>query len=143
MDRPSAILMSIHPRHAKAIINGDKTAEFRRVKPKLKSGDLVVIYETSPIMAVTSIFSVKQVLWLPIDKLWGKTKSLAAISEKEFFDYFAGNTDGCAIIINKVWVLDTKKALSELSSAEKVIKPPQSYIYLPYDNLEEIAGSNL
>ena len=141
MDRPSAILMSIHPKYAKAIISGEKTAELRRVKLKLKNGDLVVIYETSPIMAVTSIFSVKQLLWLPIEKLWDKTKNIAAVSKEEFFDYFIGNTCGCAIIIDKVWVLNTKKPLSEFKSADKAIKPPQSYIYLPYDNFEEITES--
>lgn len=135
MHKHSAILMSIHPQYAQAIISGDKTAELRRIKPKLKNGDLVVIYETAPTKAITGVFSVKDVIWVPIELLWSKVKNKAKVSKQAFDNYFVGNEYGCAIIIDNVWSFKTNISLQEISISGKQIRPPQSYIYLQDGNL--------
>jgi len=51
-------ILSIHPCHAGRIYSGAKTWEFRRVLPGFDVGDLVLIYETSPVSLVTGEFHV-------------------------------------------------------------------------------------
>lgn len=139
MSDSSAVLMSIHPKYASSIKSGEKTVELRRVKPKLKQDDLVVIYETSPISSITAMFSVKKVEWLPLDELWKKVRGKACITKKEFNEYFSGNDYGCSIVIGHTWQMDKPISLDLLCTDTNTIRPPQSYIYLSADNIGKIS----
>lgn len=48
------IILSIHPKWAKLIYEGKKTIEWRKTLPKkIKKGDKVFLYETSPVFKIT------------------------------------------------------------------------------------------
>ncbi|WP_237302536.1 ASCH domain-containing protein [Streptomyces sp. S063] len=49
-----ALLLSLHPRFATAILNGEKTVELRRQRVAVPPGTPVIIYATSPTMALTA-----------------------------------------------------------------------------------------
>jgi predicted transcriptional regulator len=51
-------IMSIRPCFARSIYAGDKHYEFRRARVRLRSGDMVVLYETAPIGRLTGRFTV-------------------------------------------------------------------------------------
>ena len=53
------VLMSIKPVYAKLIKSGQKTIELRRIAPKVKSGDILVIYESSPVKRVTAFCEIE------------------------------------------------------------------------------------
>ena len=53
------VLMSIKPIYAEFIKNGEKTVELRRVLPKIKYGDVIVVYETAPVQRITMTCTVK------------------------------------------------------------------------------------
>lgn len=53
MSSTRAVLMSIRPHHAQRIYSGTKPYEFRRVASGIRSGDMIFLYETSPVSAVT------------------------------------------------------------------------------------------
>lgn len=55
------IIMSIHPKWAEKIYNGEKRVEWRKTRPKLEGKTRVYIYETSPINKVTGFFTILDV----------------------------------------------------------------------------------
>ena len=51
------IILSIHPKWAKLIYEGEKTIEWRKTFPlRADKGDIVYIYETAPIKKITGSF---------------------------------------------------------------------------------------
>lgn len=56
------MVVSIHSHHANRIYAGTKPFEFRRVGAGFVSGDLVLIYETTPVQAVTGTALVEHVV---------------------------------------------------------------------------------
>ena len=137
MIKPKYVLMSIKPCYARLIKAGEKTVELRRVAPKITSGDFIVIYESKPVQRITAICEVETVVSAKILDLWGQVQNEICITKDLFEQYFAGKECGNGIKIKNVSVLQTSKALSELSSN---LLPPQSYRYisaLQFDSLLE------
>jgi predicted transcriptional regulator len=44
----NSVLMSIRPKYADLIFSGEKTHELRRKVPNVSSGDVIVVYSSSP-----------------------------------------------------------------------------------------------
>lgn len=123
-----ALLLSIKPRFADAIFDGTKHFELRKVKPKVGTGDLVLVYVTSPRCCLEGAFRVGVVLEMSPEQLWPRVSSSCALTKDEFMAYYAGKTTAFALGILEAWRLDTAVQLSELRS-ERII-PPQGYRYL-------------
>src|SRR5690606_10028124 len=71
-------LMSIRPPYAAAILDGTKLVEFR--KRRLASDiDTVVIYMTSPVMAVVGHFTVTEQVTGSPSELWARFEEVAGI----------------------------------------------------------------
>ncbi len=129
MDQSSArrsALMSIRPQFVAGILNGTKRVEFR--KRRLAADiDSVVIYSTSPVMAVVGEFAVaEQVVGTP-DELWERFASVAGIDAAGFFDYFANTTQAVGIVIDSVRTYPDPKSLADVDPGAR---PPQSVKYL-------------
>src|SRR3989442_1204917 len=118
-------LLSIRPRFASAIINGEKRYEFRRTKFR-KPVEVVLVYATVPIQRVLAEFDVKTVLSGKPERLWRRTQRFAGIERKSFFDYFRGADVGYAIEIGEV-----RKYRNPYCPVEQLgVRPPQSFLYL-------------
>jgi predicted transcriptional regulator len=125
-----AIVLSTKPQYADLILNGKKTVELRRVKPKyLDSGSLVLIYASSPVKAMVGAFSVNSVVEKPLDSLWEDVKSESGISYDEFKRYFEGINKGIGIFINECWKLATPITLDFFKKKCQSFTPPQSFRY--------------
>lgn len=133
-----ALLLSIKPRFADAIFAGTKHFELRKVKPKVESGDLVLVYVTSPRCSLEGVFRVGSVLEMPPEQLWPRVRSSCALTKSEFMDYYTGKTTAFAITILEAWRLDTPVQLSELRT-ERII-PPQGYRYLSAGETRSLMG---
>ena len=119
------ILISINPEHVQNIISGKKKYEYRKVVAR-QDVSSIIIYETSPIKQVVAEAEIREVLILPPEKLWEKTKKYSGIS-KDFFDkYFLNREKGYAYKLGKVTVYNKPKALSDFG----IKYAPQSFIYL-------------
>ncbi len=126
----NAILISIRPKYAEKIFNGSKTVELRKIKPKhLSSGDLVLVYVSSPIKSLVGAFKVEKVQEYAISEMWDNVKKNAGVSKKEFDDYYKNSNMGVAIFIESVWQFTKPIGLSDLRKAEKGFHPPQSFRY--------------
>jgi predicted transcriptional regulator len=131
-----ALLLSIKPRFAEAILDGTKVFELRKVKPRVGPGDLVLVYVTSPRCRLEGAFRVGTVLEMPPEKLWPKVRGKCALSKAEFCSYYEGKTAAFAIAISEAWTLETALDLGDLRS-ESII-PPQGYRYLSSEKTESL-----
>lgn len=138
--RRSALLLSIQPHHAEKIFNGTKRVELRRVRPRVIAGDLVLVYVSTPIKALTGAFEVKAVVEASPRKLWQAVAGDAGLTRNEFFKYFSGASLGFGIRLRKVWSLPKPVALISLRRNWHRFRPPQSYQYLSDHEVQKIAG---
>ena len=76
-----ALLLSIRPEFAYAILDGSKTVELRRIAPKLDAGSLIVIYATAPVMALVRAV-LGEILVDRTDRLWRKIGKRAGVDRE-------------------------------------------------------------
>jgi len=132
------LLLSIKPQFVYKLLNGSKTTELRRVKPRVLEGDVVLIYETSPTMALVGYAIVESVTVECPDKLWKKIKTRSGITKSEFDQYYEGAEIGYAINFSDVNALVVPISLPSLRKKVKGFHPPQSYRYLCHNQASSI-----
>ena len=135
------LLISIKPEYAQKILDGEKTVELRKTRTRLKPGDIVLVYVSSPQQVIAGFFEVESVEIfenLPKQKnnFWDKIKNKAHIKEKDFNDYYKRASIGVAIFITKVHKFDNTAKLIKLKQKIKNFTPPQSYRYLKPKEIE-------
>ena len=81
-------LLSIHPRHAEAILQGEKLVELRRTAVA-RDVTHVLIYATAPVQAVVGWFDVEGVDVDSKTGIWDAHGAVAGVTRQEFRDYFA------------------------------------------------------
>lgn len=121
------ILLSIKPEYIEKIFSGEKRYEYRKNLPQ-KEIKKVIIYATKPIGAIVGEFEVLQVLKLPPQELWIKTKAYSGVSEKFYQQYFLNKEIAYAFEITKAVKYLNSKPLSAIGI---FISPPQNFYYLP------------
>lgn len=120
------VLLSIKPKYAELILDGEKKYEFRRAIFKNPSVKKVVIYASSPISKVIGEFEIDDILSLKLTELWEHTMTHSGI-DKEFYDsYFTGKDIGHAIKVKSVKRYAKHKELSDFN----INYAPQSFAYL-------------
>lgn len=127
--------MSIKSVFTDMILSGNKTVELRKSIPKIKSGDILVIYETAPKKLVTTLCEIDFVDIDSPDIIWEKYSQVVGIPFDEYSEYFSGRKTATAIGIKKVQRLNQPKKLSEISDS---LLAPQSYRYIPADQFFKI-----
>lgn len=126
----SALLLSIRPTHAEKIFNGTKTVELRRVKPRLNGGDLVLVYVSSPVMALMGGFEVESVISGSPRQVWCAVNGRSGLTRAEFDEYYEGAKRAFAIVLKRRWKLKEPVRLRQLRQKRTGFRPPQSYHYL-------------
>jgi predicted transcriptional regulator len=124
------LLISIKPKYAELIFNGEKTVELRRVCPKVNKGDLALIYISSPTKAICGGFKVDSIISESPKKLWEQIGNCSGINKKEFALYFKDVDVGYGITFHEVWSLPAPIKLESIKSELPEFHPPQSYRYL-------------
>ena len=132
-DDPPQLVLSIQPRHARNILRGTKTVEFRRRFPDTDrmTGATIWMYSTSPVRAVVGLATVERVMRMPLRQLWSKYHGFGGVDQGTFDDYFSDLTHGCAIQLADVTRLD--KEITAASLSERGFRAPQSYRYVTAD----------
>lgn len=137
------LLLSIKPEYASKILTREKTIELRRVRTRLGSGDLVLLYVSSPEKALVAYFEVEKVIVFEnlqnkINTFWNEVKEKAAIEQGKFYKYYKGASLGVGIFIKEVYIFPHKLELERLRKKLPDLKPPQSYRYLKEYELEAV-----
>jgi len=138
-----ALLLSIRPHFVDLIFAGTKTVELRRVKPRVKSGDLVVVYASGATKGMVGAFEVAGVTAATPSSIWRKYNGGSGLTKREFDHYFAGVSVGYAICIGKFWKIQEPVPLNTLRQRRAGFRPPQSYHYWKLDELLQISGESL
>ena len=128
-----ALFLSIRPKFVNRILNGYKKVELRRVRPNVASGDLLLIYASSPQKELRGFSVVSNVCSGSPQKLWSKFSEDAGLSRAEFEDYFYGMAVGFAIQFGPVYKFEAPIGLNSLKEIWPGFKPPQIYRYFSPD----------
>ncbi|MGW5055677.1 hypothetical protein [Actinokineospora sp. NPDC004072] len=121
--------MSLRPRFVHAILDGSKTVELRRTRVSAPPGTLIVLYASSPVMAVLGLATLADRHTASPMTIWRKHRANVGISRAEFLDYFAGATHATALTIADPQPLAAPLTLAVLRSHAE-FQPPQSYRYI-------------
>lgn len=119
------VVMSIRPRFAKAIYSRTKQFEFRRVRTQLRSGDLVLVYESAPVSYLTGQFHVgKVVIGSPTDLIELEAEGTSRVAVQH---YLLG-----AQVASAIEVLDPVRWREKVCFNEFLpgYRPPQSYAFV-------------
>ena len=128
--------MSIKPRFAQLILQGQKTVEIRRTNIKATKGDKVAIYASSPQKQIVGFFTIEAIQYEDVNRIWSEFGEYTCLSADEYKDYLAGKDKACAIRI-----FETERikgcSLEEISS-EPSIRIPQSYRYISENTFQKL-----
>jgi len=125
----NAIFLSIRPQYAERILDGTKTVELRRVRPKyITRGACALVYVSSPIKSLIGAFRIEQVIEKPIQDLWRMVHGRAGVSRREFDAYFEGVSTGVGIFFSEVMFFHKPIELQDLKEMMD-FQPPQSFRY--------------
>ena len=119
------VIISIKPKYAIAIINGEKRIEFRKNIPNIENGTRCYIYATAPYKKVIGSFFYWGCIVRPKEELWLKTQSIAGIKKDDFDKYYKDRE------IAYGWLIGQCKALDPFPiEVFNVKRPPQSYQFI-------------
>jgi predicted transcriptional regulator len=135
-----AVLISVRPRFANAILDAKKTVELRRIKINVPAGTRFLIYSTSPVMAVIGTAILERVETDTPENLWCRVKDLADVSQDEYAAYFAGATEAVALYLSEPTTLERPISLERLRNSVG-IEPSQSFRYLDLAQVDLITPS--
>jgi predicted transcriptional regulator len=128
---PRALLISIQPRFANAILDGTKTIELRRTSPTLSPGALALIYSSAPTKALVGWATVEEVVRATPQSLWKEHRHSTGVTRAEFKKYFAGRTHAYGLRLSGV--NRAERGLSLVGLRTHGLEPPQSWRYVAAD----------
>ena len=130
--------MSIKPKYADLIFAGTKTIELRRVCPKVSPGDLVLVYVSSPRMALVGGFEVAGIVSGEPLTLCKKWQAHSGVEKETFLNYFQGAVTAYGILIGRTWQFESATELKTLRRRKGGFHPPQSYRYVGSEELVKL-----
>ncbi|MFI6444891.1 ASCH domain-containing protein [Kitasatospora sp. NPDC050543] len=136
-----ALLLSVHPRFATAILAGSKTVEVRRQRVAVPPGTPVVLYATAPTMALVGMARVAAVQVGTPREVWSASRSRTGITRREYDEYMSGAAQASGLTLEEPVTFEEPVPLSALRSAG-AFHPPQSYRYVAGDALRQMAEAS-
>jgi predicted transcriptional regulator len=128
-ERTPAVLVSLRPRFADAILQGRKSVELRRRRVAAPAGSLLVLYAAAPVMAVLGTALLVRTDVAAAPAIWRRHRSLLGLSKDEFDAYVDGAPLVSALMLTRPSALDRPLTLAALR-ADRPFQPPQSYRYV-------------
>lgn len=124
-----ALLLSLRPRFAAAILDGTKTVELRRTRLAAPLGTALVLYASSPIMAVVGTATLAERHTASPSAIWRAHRHALGLTYGEFTEYLAGVDQATALTIERPQALPDPFTLAWLRR-HAGFRPPQSYRYI-------------
>ncbi|WP_420609458.1 ASCH domain-containing protein [Candidatus Poriferisodalis sp.] len=128
-DPARALVLSLKPRFAEAILDGTKTIEVRRIMPRITVPTLALLYASGAIRALVGTCVVRSVARYPTEELWQQHGAHTALSRAEFNTYLVGRDSGVALLLEHPKPLAVPIPLHTLRQAHG-FRPPQSLAYV-------------
>lgn len=126
-DQQDTVVLSIKPKYAALIENGQKLVEFRRqFSPRLKSAN-ALIYVTAPVQEFKLLAQITDVVVGDPHALWLQYGHMSGVSQDEYSRYFAGAATAYALVLNSVASLRKPISLRDPGLVAQGYRPPQSF----------------
>lgn len=125
MNTGNEAIISIHPRHAHAILEGAKTVELRRRIPSVSIGTRLWIYATRPLGAVIGTVTVERVVRGEPEEIWLKFGHQTGIEWPEYEAYFDGAQEAICLILRDAQRSLKHVAIEDLRDLRRGFHPPQ------------------
>lgn len=127
----AVLLLSLKPRYAEMFMAGRKSIEVRRTRPTAAAaGTKVIIYSSSPTMAVVAVAQIGAITQGPHEEIWETVGHQTGISKVEYETYVCGANQAVAIEIRGVRPFAEPVRLAEMRRRQPGFSPPQSFRYL-------------
>jgi predicted transcriptional regulator len=124
------ILISLKPKHAAHIFEGEKTVELRKRRLNIKPGTRIWIYATSPIAAIKGYANLVQIQTGTPSLIWKRLGSKTGISKDEFDIYFAACDVAHALVLADVMEMKQALPLKQIRERINNFQPPQFFCHL-------------
>jgi predicted transcriptional regulator len=129
MTVPRTLLLSLRPRFADSILSGLKTIEVRRRPVNASLGCSVILYSSSPVMAVVGTARLSRIEVVTASTAWRKYSSVLGLTRAELMGYVQGVDKAFLLHLERVNTLNEPISLRHLR-AEGQFRPPQSFRYI-------------
>lgn len=126
MLKQTKVLLSIKPKFAFKIFDGEKRFEFRKAIFKRSNITHVIVYASAPVSKIIGEFEIEAILFDELEPLWSKTKRFAGIEKDYFSQYFSQRDKGYAIKIKKAKLYENQVCIK----TQFGLTPPQSFAYV-------------
>ena len=133
------LLISVHPKYATSILEGTKTVELRRLRPRMEGLGVVLIYASSPTNALLGAACVTKIQVATPNCLWRSVGKAANVTRVEYDQYFVGAKQAVAIHLSDPAAFSRSVDLSELKGVWPGFHPPQSYRYFSAREVSRLA----
>ena len=140
LDPDRALVLSLRPRFAEAILAGIKTVEVRRVMPRITVPTLALLYASGSARALVGMCVVRSVARYPADGLWHLHGADTALSRAEFDAYLQGRDCGVALLLERPEPLAAPIPLHTLRQAHG-FRPPQSFAYVSHAQCKRLLAA--
>jgi predicted transcriptional regulator len=135
-----ALLLSIRPQYAEAIMSGAKSVELRRTRPDLAAGALVFLYASAPVKCLIGAATLGGVLHETPRRLWATVGAASGISRRDYNDYFRGSPRAFGLILLDATRLSNPITLRDVRRRIRV-EPPQSWRYIEANVIRRVTGA--
>ena len=126
------VFYPIKPVYIEKILSGEKKYELRKRLPRDKV-EYVFLYATTPVCRVVGYAKVGLTYRECKTKLWERVSESAGIDEVDYFNYFHGSDDACAIELKTVYKYEEPFHPKDISDDFVV---PQSFRYVEKDTFD-------
>lgn len=133
------ILISLEPRHAQGIYAGYKKVELRRRTVHVQPGTIVWIYEKVPVGSITGYATISAVSTASPSQIWSRFGLASGLAEDEFFSYFKGVEEACALVLESATTLSHPVSLRHLRAEVSGFQPPQFFVRLHHAHPVRVA----
>lgn len=137
VDPARALVLSLKPRFAEAILDGTKTVEVRRVIPRITVPTLALLYASGSARALVGTCVVRSVARYQAEELWGLHGADTALSRAEFDAYLEGRECGAVLLLESPEPLAAPIPLHTLRQAHG-FRPPQSFAYVSHAQRKQL-----
>lgn len=134
-----ALLLSVQAEYAEKILDGTKTVELRRRRPRVSAGDYLILYVPAPVKSIVGVVTVERVVEGRLSTLWRKVRVACSLTHAEFQRYLHGLVVGYAILVKNPGRLSSPLPLKLLRQVQPRFTP-QGYRYLSRSDLAGVLG---
>ena len=138
MTPESDAIISIHPRHANAILDGAKTIELRRRIPNLSVGTRLWIYATRPVGAIVGMATVERVVRGEPEGIWLAFGDKTGIERDDFDTYFDGAEEAVGLLLVGAQRSIEHVEIEQLRGLRDGFHPPQVMMAISRDEAQRL-----